>query len=77
MFSWTSRRRLVQDTIVVLVTVFLFAVFLLVVDQTWGWLLTRETLFGGIVPKPKAAQVTFSQRIPAGQVAISVLTTAS
>jgi preprotein translocase SecE subunit len=55
--SWTNRRRLVQDTIVVLTTVFLFAVFLLVVDQTWGWLLTRETLFGGIVPKPKAAQV--------------------
>jgi preprotein translocase SecE subunit len=55
--SWTNRRRLVQDTIVVLITVFMFAVFLLVVDQAWGWLLTRETLFGGIVPKPRAAQV--------------------
>jgi preprotein translocase SecE subunit len=54
--SWSTRKKLVQDTIVVLVTVFLFAVFLLVVDTTWGWLLTRETLFGGIVPKPKVTQ---------------------
>jgi preprotein translocase SecE subunit len=50
--SWTTRRRLVQDTIVVLVTVVLFCVFLLLVDQLWGWVLTRETL-GGIVPKAK------------------------
>ena len=33
--SWTSRRRLVQDTIVVLVTVFLFTGFLFVVDVIW------------------------------------------
>jgi preprotein translocase SecE subunit len=50
--SWTSRKRLVADTIVVLVTVILFTVFLLVVDQLWGFILTRETL-GGIVPKAK------------------------
>ena len=64
--SWSTRKRLVQDTIVVLTTVFLFAVFLLVVDQAWGWLLTRETLFGGIVPKPKPAQVQtdIPQEIP-------------
>jgi preprotein translocase SecE subunit len=49
--SWSNRKRLVQDTIVVLVTVVMFAVFLLVVDQLWGWMLTRESL-GGIVPKP-------------------------
>ena len=42
--SWTSRKRLVQDTIVVLVTLFLFTIFLLVVDATWGWVLSRETL---------------------------------
>jgi preprotein translocase SecE subunit len=59
--SWTSRRRLIQDTVVVLVTLFLFTVFLLVVDQLWGWLLTRETLFGGIVPKPPAKQVKESK----------------
>jgi preprotein translocase SecE subunit len=53
--SWVTRRRLVQDTIVVLVTLVLFAVFLLLIDQLWGWLLTRETL-GGIVPKPVPKQ---------------------
>jgi len=33
--SWTTRKRLVQDTVVVLVTVFLFTVFLFVVDVLW------------------------------------------
>lgn len=33
--SWTTRKRLVQDTIVVLVTVVLMAVFLFVVDIIW------------------------------------------
>jgi preprotein translocase SecE subunit len=33
--SWTTRKRLVQDTIVVLVTVFLMTVFLFVVDILW------------------------------------------
>lgn len=33
--SWTNRRRLFQDTIVVLVTVFLFTTFLFVVDIIW------------------------------------------
>jgi preprotein translocase SecE subunit len=33
--SWTTRRRLVQDTIVVLVTVFLMTVFLFVIDVLW------------------------------------------
>ena len=33
--SWTNRRRLVTDTIVVLVTVFLFTTFLFVVDVVW------------------------------------------
>jgi preprotein translocase SecE subunit len=48
--SWSTRKRLVQDTIVVLVTVLLFTIFLLLVDALWGWILTRENL-GGIVPK--------------------------
>jgi preprotein translocase SecE subunit len=39
--SWTTRKRLVQDTIVVLVTVVLLTVFLFVVDQLWGFLLER------------------------------------
>ena len=33
--SWTPRKRLFQDTIVVLVTVFLFTTFLFVVDVVW------------------------------------------
>jgi preprotein translocase subunit SecE len=33
--SWTSRARLIQDTIVVLVTVILLTVFLFVVDLLW------------------------------------------
>ena len=33
--SWTNRRRLFQDTIVVLVTVFLFTTFLFVIDVLW------------------------------------------
>jgi preprotein translocase SecE subunit len=33
--SWTTRKRLFQDTIVVLVTVFLLTVFLFVVDVLW------------------------------------------
>ena len=33
--SWTNRKRLVQDTVVVLVTVFLFTMFLFVVDILW------------------------------------------
>ena len=33
--SWTNRRRLVQDTIVVLTTVFLFTTFLFLVDVLW------------------------------------------
>jgi preprotein translocase SecE subunit len=39
--SWTSRKRLVQDTIVVLTTVVLMTIFLFVVDILWGLLLSR------------------------------------
>jgi preprotein translocase SecE subunit len=38
--SWTSRKKLIQDTIVVLVTVVLLTLFLLVIDLFWGWLLS-------------------------------------
>jgi preprotein translocase SecE subunit len=46
--SWTSRKRLGQDTVVVLVTTLLLTLFLLVVDVFWGWLLSRETV--GVLP---------------------------
>ena len=39
--SWTTRQRLVQDTVVVLVTVVLLAVFLLVADVSWSWILQK------------------------------------
>ena len=46
--SWTTRSRLIQDTIVVLVTVILLAFFLLVADVGWSWILrTVGVLHGG------------------------------
>jgi preprotein translocase SecE subunit len=38
--SWTPKKRLGQDTVVVLITTLLLALFLLVVDLFWGWLLS-------------------------------------
>ena len=38
--SWTTRKKLVQDTIVVLITVFLMAVYLFAMDQVWVQLLS-------------------------------------
>jgi preprotein translocase SecE subunit len=46
--SWSSRKRLAQDTVVVLITTIFMALFLLVVDIFWGWLLSRETV--GVLP---------------------------
>jgi len=42
--SWTTRKKLVQDTIVVLVTVALFTIFLFVVDILWIKVLTNPLL---------------------------------
>ena len=53
--SWTSRKRLTQDTIVVLVTTVLMALFLLVVDLFWGWLLSWHYV-GVLPPKPTEKQ---------------------
>jgi preprotein translocase SecE subunit len=46
--SWTSRKRLFQDTMVVLVTVVLMTIFLAVVDLAWYFLLTQI----GVLQKP-------------------------
>ncbi|HJZ56676.1 MAG TPA: preprotein translocase subunit SecE, partial [Gemmataceae bacterium] len=51
--SWTTRKRLAQDTVVVLVTTLLLTLFLLLVDVFWGWLLSRETV--GVLPSRSAA----------------------
>ena len=51
--SWSSRKQLVQDTIVVLITTIFMALFLLAVDLFWGWLLSTPTV--GVLPgKPSA-----------------------
>jgi preprotein translocase SecE subunit len=39
--SWTTRRALFRDTIVVLTSLILLTVFLFVVDIFWGWLLSQ------------------------------------
>jgi preprotein translocase SecE subunit len=49
--SWTTRRRLVQDTIVVLTTVVLMAVFLFVADFLWSKVLTQI----GVLQPPAAS----------------------
>jgi preprotein translocase SecE subunit len=46
--SWSTRKRLMQDTVVVLVTTLIMTLFLLVVDLFWGWLLSRQTV--GVLP---------------------------
>jgi preprotein translocase SecE subunit len=45
--SWSSRKRLFQDTVVVLVTTFLLTAFLLVTDLFWGWLLSTVKVLPG------------------------------
>jgi preprotein translocase SecE subunit len=42
--SWTTRPRLIQDTIVVLVTVALLAAFLFLMDQTWRVVLSWKPI---------------------------------
>lgn len=56
--SWTTRRRLVQDTIVVLSTVFLMALFLLIADVVWSRVLTG---IGVLQPPPKSTDVVQEQ----------------
>lgn len=53
--SWVSRKRLIQDTVVVLIFLMIFTAFLLAVDSLWGWILSRKTL-GGIVPTAEKVQ---------------------
>src|SRR5262249_15315813 len=48
--SWSSRKRLYQDTVVVLTTVILMTLFLLVVDVAWGWLLSNP--YVGVLKVP-------------------------
>jgi preprotein translocase SecE subunit len=49
--SWTTQRRLVQDTVVVLTTVVLMAAFLFLMDQAWRILLSSRPVGVLIIPK--------------------------
>lgn len=51
--SWTPKRRLFQDTVVVLTTTLLMALFLLVVDLFWGWLLSNRYI--AVLPERSTA----------------------
>ena len=53
--SWSTRKRLVQDTIVVLLTVFLLTAFLFVVDWFWGTLLSSWPI--NVLPSGKPPQL--------------------
>lgn len=59
--SWTTRKRLVQDTIVVMVTVVLLTAFLFVVDQAWAFILTKV---GVIQLGPASAQQAGPRELP-------------
>lgn len=52
--SWTNRKRLAQDTVVVLVTTVMMTLFLLFVDLFWGWLLSTEIV--GVLPSRSATK---------------------
>ncbi len=52
--SWTTQRRLVQDTVVVLVTVLLMAVFLFGMDQVWRVVLSWKPV--GVLQIPEEKQ---------------------
>jgi len=58
--SWTTRKRLVQDTIVVLVTVFMMTAFLFVADIVWSKLLQGI----GVLQPPPAEAVKANQELP-------------
>src|SRR5262249_38359769 len=55
--SWPTRKSVIQDTVVVLVTVILLTFFLFGVDIAWGWILSRPVV--GVLqvnPQQQAAQ---------------------
>jgi preprotein translocase SecE subunit len=56
--SWTPKKRLGQDTVVVLTTTLILTLFLLVVDLFWGWLLSSV----GVLPEQKPAQQDAAQQ---------------
>ena len=61
--SWSTRKQLTQDTIVVLVTTFLMTAFLFLVDVFWGWLLSQSWI--GVLPgKSETNKAKTEQQAP-------------
>ena len=58
--SWTTRKNLITDTMVVLVTVVLLTTFLFVVDQVWAVVLTRV----GVLQTPPPVKAEKNQEVP-------------
>ena len=56
--SWSNRKRLVQDTIVVLATVFLLTTFLFAVDWFWGTVLSWKPI--GVLPSASEKAPSFN-----------------
>jgi preprotein translocase SecE subunit len=56
--SWITQRRLVQDTIVVLLTVFLMASYLFIMDQTWRLVLSSRPVGVLVIPDENESQST-------------------
>jgi len=59
--SWTPRARLIQDTIVVLITVFIITLFLFLVDIFWGWFLSRDFIW--VLPTSEETQKPANSRM--------------
>jgi preprotein translocase SecE subunit len=62
--SWTTQKRLVQDTIVVLVTVILMAFYLFAMDQSWRVLLSWKPIGVLQVPDEQTEQNTNVEQRP-------------
>jgi len=59
--SWTSRPRLIQDTIVVLITVLIITLFLFLVDVFWSWILSREWV--NVLPTASQTKSTDAKQV--------------
>jgi preprotein translocase SecE subunit len=57
--SWASRKSLIRDTIVVLVSLFLMTFFLFIVDVFWGFILSQP--FIGVLPTAEEQKAASKQ----------------
>jgi preprotein translocase SecE subunit len=56
--SWTTQRRLIQDTIVVLVTVVLMAFYLFSMDMVWKHVLSWKPIGVLVIPEDQTETTT-------------------